>query len=235
MTDTPPSRASPLPHGIWGGRSFCIHHPPLWEPGLPAMAAAQSTSQWRTLRHREQARSHMGFEGGRCFCIHLRPLWEPGLPAMAAAQSTSPWQTLRHREQARSHMGFESGRSFCIHLRPLWEPGLPAMAAAQSTSPWQTLRHREQARSHMGFEVDAAFAYTSGPCGSRACPRWRRHSQHLRGGHSAFASRPAPTWDSRVIREGVRRCGSATRPSEPGRRTIWRAFSSSHGRDEFSR
>ena len=89
-TDTPPSRASPLPQELRYGSGPRAYEDQMWEQaGLPAKAVGQATMHQLTYRLREQARSHSGLK------VWLRPPGirrsnvGAGLPAKAVGQATN--------------------------------------------------------------------------------------------------------------------------------------------------
>ncbi|BBP58658.1 hypothetical protein PHLH4_22480 [Pseudomonas sp. St316] len=113
-TDTPPSRASSLPHGFFGSHKTHTHRRTLWELSLLAIAVGLLASMLNVPPHREQARLPQGFLGfhdpasphpSNSFSVPPRLAWGVFLP-QGLGMGAMPVNNLKKRwERACSRIG----------------------------------------------------------------------------------------------------------------------------------
>ena len=111
VSDTLPSRASPLPHEVLRG---ALHLGPAAKPvGVSLLTKASVHVNHLCLTHclREQARSHMGFAGWLEFGFR-RETCGSGLAHEGIGQANHLCLTYHFRERARSHMRFAGWLAF---------------------------------------------------------------------------------------------------------------------------
>jgi len=157
--DRPPSRASPLPHGISSERKPCIPPNQLWERACSRRGRHLQHRRRLTHRHREQARSHSNSRPDTNSAVTEKPVGA-GLPAIRPAQARSAVPDPPPSRASPLPHGISSERKPCIPPNQLWERACSRRGRHLQHRRRLPPRHREQARSHSNSRPDTNSAVT---------------------------------------------------------------------------
>ncbi len=150
--DTPPSRASPLPHWIGVAHKACAwYRSPC---GSELARDGSGTVNITVTRHTAFAsKPAPTLEWRRSQNLRLTqiPLWERACSRIGRVSQHHRRLTHRFREQARSHTGWASLTKPGLGTDPLWERACSRIGRVSQHHRCLTHRFREQARSHTGM------------------------------------------------------------------------------------